>query len=229
MCYNITTYYNIKENIVEALSVLFIVGSMWFWLSAAVLFFVILALSENDHNIMAGAALVGFLAVINFFNPLLISFTFASIILWSVIYFIIGGGWSFIKWFSFLREKADRFEKLKLEWIAEFKEQNPDNILKLTVETNIREVLGKKAAFNFREILTKRNYLLYPDNKILPDSSNNKEKIVTWILYWPTSVFWTILNDPMVRLANWIYNKFGNVYAAIANSVFKNVGVGEDV
>ena len=213
----------------EALSVLFIVGSMWFWLSASVLFFIIMALSESDHNIMAGAALVAFLASINFFNPLMISFTFTSIIMWGAIYFALGGGWSFIKWFSYLKQKADSFEHYKAKWIKKFNDRNPDNEYDLSTKTNIKDTLGAEAAHNFREYLHEKGYLSYQASDIFPSAKNNKEKLVTWILYWPTSLFWTILNDPLVRLANWIYDRFGNVYTAIANHIFKNVGVGDDV
>ena len=38
-------------------------------------------------------------------------------------------------------------------------------------------------------------------------------------------MFWTMLNDPLVRFAEWMYDKFGNLYSKIAKSVFGKVGV----
>lgn len=54
-----------------------------------------------------------------------------------------------------------------------------------------------------------------------PLASRNKGRITAWITYWPLSLAWTFLNDPVKKLVSWIYDKFQSVYVKIEESVYK--------
>jgi hypothetical protein len=55
---------------------------------------------------------------------------------------------------------------------------------------------------------------------IVPQASQNKSKIVAWMAYFPFSFVGTLLNDPIRKLFNSIFNQFKNLYQRMANSIF---------
>jgi hypothetical protein len=50
-----------------------------------------------------------------------------------------------------------------------------------------------------------------------------KSRLVGWIIYWPFSGLWTIINDPVRRIAQGIYSHIETLLQKISNSVFKDV------
>lgn len=48
--------------------------------------------------------------------------------------------------------------------------------------------------------------------------SNNKDRISAWMMYWPFSFVWYILNDPIVAFYNFLYYKLQGVYNSISES-----------
>lgn len=54
----------------------------------------------------------------------------------------------------------------------------------------------------------------------IPQASKNKSKIIAWMAYWPFSFIGTLLNDPIRKLFNSIFNEFKELYQKMANSIF---------
>jgi hypothetical protein len=50
-----------------------------------------------------------------------------------------------------------------------------------------------------------------------------KSKICSWILYWPFSATWNLLEDVVVK----IYHSLGGVYDKITKSILKSSGISE--
>ena len=210
----------------ETLALLFVFGSVGFGILSLLMFLLILALTENNHNIWAGLFIMIFAVIVNSVNPLIMSFSIYTILISTLGYFIIGGCWSFVKWFNLVKRKLTKYSELKDEWIIIFNKSNPDNILKLNTQTNITAVLGPVAASTFEKYLVLNGYSQpHHGLDIVPLAANNKEKLVNWIIFWPTSLVWTAINEPIAKIATWMYNKFSNVYTNISRSIFGNVGV----
>ncbi len=55
----------------------------------------------------------------------------------------------------------------------------------------------------------------------IPQASDNKGKIIAWMIYWPFSLVGTLLNDPVRKLFNLIFDQFKNLYQKMADSIFK--------
>jgi len=47
-----------------------------------------------------------------------------------------------------------------------------------------------------------------------------KSTVLVWIGYWPFSLVWTLLNDPLKRLVHWIYDELLRVYQRITDHVW---------
>lgn len=214
----------------EWLLALFLITSpLFFWGWAVIFFFVIMAFEENEKNLFAFISLGAFVALAIYSPVVSLSFEPLTWVMWAVVYYVAGGIWSFIKWFSYLTTRADKFAEIKLDYIRKLNKNEPssENLL-----VDIKTVIPEDSIRDFKQFLKNQDwsfsYISYDQHDcgsnnlddIIPLASQHKEKIVTWILWWPTSAFWTILNDPLLRLANWMYARFQGMYTRIANKVF---------
>jgi len=48
--------------------------------------------------------------------------------------------------------------------------------------------------------------------------SEHKDKVSAWMMYWPFSFSWYILNDPIVNFYNFLYHKLQGIYNSISES-----------
>lgn len=55
---------------------------------------------------------------------------------------------------------------------------------------------------------------------IPPSPGKNKARITGWMLYWPWSAFWTLLNDPIKRLYRFIFQALTKMMTAMSEAVF---------
>ena len=53
--------------------------------------------------------------------------------------------------------------------------------------------------------------------------SDYKTKIIGWMAYWPISAVWTLLNDPLRRLYDAIYNGIAASLQAISDKAFSGL------
>ncbi len=56
-----------------------------------------------------------------------------------------------------------------------------------------------------------------------PTFTRRKSLISLWIGYWPVSVVWTLINDPITKLINFIFSQLRGMYESIAQHVFKDL------
>lgn len=54
--------------------------------------------------------------------------------------------------------------------------------------------------------------------------NEHKARIFGWIFYWPTSAAWTLVNDPIRRLFNFIYDRISGGLQKIADAAMAKVG-----
>jgi hypothetical protein len=54
------------------------------------------------------------------------------------------------------------------------------------------------------------------------------QKIIHWMLYWPISGIWTILNDPLRTAFEYLYEYFGKTYDRITASFIKQISKQDD-
>lgn len=55
-----------------------------------------------------------------------------------------------------------------------------------------------------------------------PTPDNFKARITAWIVYWPPSLFWTLLNDPLRRIGRMIYEGVAGILKRISDSAWKD-------
>ncbi|MBU1179759.1 hypothetical protein KJ885_02345 [Patescibacteria group bacterium] len=188
------------------------VGGVLFWILLSVVCLLLIVAVEFERpgwatvSVIATFLLLGFFGDFNVWlavkgNPLIaLGFFFA--------YVVVGVLWSFGKWWFFVRNKRDEYEECKARFLRDKGIENtsvvPDN-------------LKKEWSQQFGRYATRDYY----GGK--PKARENKARILTWMIYWPWSMFWTLINDPIKRFFKFIYERLQKVYQKIADSVYKGV------
>lgn len=130
---------------------------------------------------------------------------------WIPVYVLeyVGAGviWSFFKWWSYLmgfrrsyREARDRFLRIRGA------EPYTTDDMKRHFSSNLRA-----SSKYYSDILHLRK----------PQAHDNKARIVAWIGFWPFSFVGTLLNDPVRRLCEFVFNQLRGTYQRLANRIFR--------
>lgn len=206
-------------------------GTIWFWGLDLLLFGILIALTENDHDGWAFLAVAVFVGTLQWIGSINIFADPWSLAMWIGVYAVVGVAYSFIKWISLLYQKKDQLLVVKKGWCKLWNDSNSSP--QFGVDDAIPP--GTDEWENFKGYVSRSHY--HPNPKtywadgpktaedLFPDWAEYKGKLVKWIIWWPMSAFWTLLSDPIARFANWVVLRFRNVYKAIATRIFKNVTV----
>jgi hypothetical protein len=111
-------------------------------------------------------------------------------------YFLIGTLWGIIKWIVYVKNQVDEIKE-KFRLYCEY--------------TKIPEDASSWNAYKQSSRIS-----LDP-----PRISSHKEVFFGWILFWPLSFIYTILNDTIRKICNKIYNLMASKLQAISNRIYK--------
>jgi hypothetical protein len=125
----------------------------------------------------------------------------------------VGVGWSFVKWFSYLMSFRDAFHEQKDAFCLK---NGLDS--KVQVPEDKMEAFERHLASNVGWSTAHRGQLLSMER---PRASKNKARITAWASFWPFSVVGTVLNDPIRRLFNFLFNQFKALYQKMSDWVFR--------
>lgn len=127
-------------------------------------------------------------------------------------YVALGVGWSFVKWFSYLMSFRDKYREVKERFLN-------------TKGLNPAGQVPEEMMVEYKNWLVS-TYGRWPDKEMRqiqllerPKASNNKSAILAWMTLWPFSFIGTVLNDPIRRLFNFLFNSFKKSYQALADRV----------
>jgi hypothetical protein len=149
----------------------------------------------------------GFLQLFTDIKPLsyLIEHPFFSVIA-PVVYLILGPAWIRIKWGSFTSDIARKVNDWKLLHKDEkFDDEGRRNDRNGEVRPNN---LHKAAA-------------VYLSLKSIPlKVGDYKGLLFGWLFFWPVSLAWTVLNDPLRRIFNFIYDRCAVMLQEVSDKAF---------
>lgn len=131
----------------------------------------------------------------------------------------VGIVWSFIKWFSYLMSFRDAFRTQKE---AFFKSKGLDGLLATAPVPAEHQAAFKEFIQNNVRWTGEHRAQLYEMER--PRASKNKSRITAWASFWPFSLVGTLLNDPVRRLFNLLFNWFKALYQQMSDWVFRNDG-----
>lgn len=189
---------------------IFTLGTISFWIFTIVAFLVIIGCLEYERGdvatfvfIIAGFFL-SFFNQFNIFKWIIINWQLT--LLFCGIYFLAGTVWAFIKWYFYLHNQKDAYNDAKEEIFRQY------NVKSLTEVSN--EKLSNWEFDQLRKL------------SVVPSAKGKKGTILMWMIYWPASTVWTIINDPVRKVFRIIYQKISGGFDKIAKKIFSDV---EDV
>ncbi len=180
---------------------LFVMGTWTFWVTTLIAFGLLTYFVEEEYGPSSFACFVIYATLIwacngahNVFDTLQQSF--GIVCLYALLYFVVGVVWATCKYY--------------------FKNLSISIIMKRTKAT-------KKFHYEEHERLSKndqwKSYIasdLSREQRKFLELGVDKGSIVIWMVYWPVSAFWTILNDP-------IKNGFNYLYDSLLVGLFKGI------
>src|SRR3989344_2984528 len=175
----------------EVLLTLFVFGSVWFWLLLIATSGFLCVFSEHKKGLWATFFL--FVTLLLFFSGNFGVLVFLkenpfTVLLSVVGYFVLGAVWSYFKWDLYLEDEKEVYEEFKKEWT------NKDGTWK-------------------REDDAKNTYPYLQMKHIVENGAlGEKERIVTWMAFWPWSFVWTFINDFVLKIFNRIFRFMRGLY-----------------
>lgn len=175
-------------------------GTLWFWLLVAIasiliIFFLETALDEEYKDTGGGtpATIVIFIGI--------------------GLYYFFGSRQDIYDFFSYLRDypfyalgRVGAYIGIGIIWSIFkwyfFLQNKKDYFLKK------KEREGKNFEFDARDI---------------PQAKRNKSRIITWMSYWPFSMLWTLINEPVKKTFRFIYSKIEGLFQKMSNSTFNDL------
>lgn len=199
---------------------LFAFGAPLFWFAVFLFFCAMVWCIEDESNIAAAITLVVGVFVIWWLSghgvPSMVWVVdhLLYLVLSVLAYVAIGSAWGVLKWWFFLHNRADDYEARKVEYQQAFKEY--------TREMDARADANRKANPQWVDTRQYTDYKSYLQDRyhFPPLPSENKSRIMLWMVWWPWSAIWTLLNDPLKRLYRFVYQRLVSVYTRMSYAVF---------
>jgi hypothetical protein len=106
--------------------------------------------------------------------------------------------WAILKWWLFVRDNSIRYDEILASYMKLYPEL-PSSTANWTVEQKV----------DWEEYFSRNSYQYddyeYTKVEFCPRASDHRADIMTWMIFWPWSVIWTVVNDPVRRLARNLY------------------------
>jgi hypothetical protein len=187
----------------------FAVGAFGFYLLLFLLFVLITAFEENDKDISALITLIAGFAFCQWVCHLQVFHWIGHHILGTIgyvlLYFAFGGLWGLFKWVLFLRTRLEDYKRVK-EGFSAWKEASP--AWKGKEYTALKDFLQERGATGMMKPPQVRDY---------------KGKVTHWMTYWPFSLIWFLIHDPITRFFKTLFNFMSGTFQSISNRMFASV------
>lgn len=193
------------------------------FICAAILFGIVLMLVavEQEKPGWATLSLITALACLWFFGGINVLHLAKAHPLYALLsiagYFVAGTLWSFAKWWFFLRNRRARYFEMRdifmqkkglktwdPSFTTEFHKGSHDPVTNMTIAMP---------------------YGLYELDRVRarPRVRDHASAILIWMMYWPWSATWTIINDPVRNFFKAIFKLIQSLYEDLSKSVYSDI------
>ncbi len=216
-------------------------GTLWFWLLLATVSCILFALIENERFVWATVVLAVTVGALYLFGDVnLVGAVFrhpteAGLVVLG--YFLAGTLWGVIKWWFYVQRERRHYEEFKAEWLEARRVSGV--VVPPELRKEFREAVGQRFDKSWSDRYYHPAYRSGQDDDrkeepaevpmpcIVPKARDHKAQILGWMIYWPWSLIWTLINDPVKRAFKWIYHQIQDLLQKISDRAFK--GTEEDL
>lgn len=184
------------------------IGSIGFWIGLAVFGIIISELSDRDKGI--NATIVAIIVFLGWFwleniDPARWIAENPKIAILAILGYIVTGVlWGVLKWWLYCIGVRRNIEALAKEFRQQYK-LGPD----ADIQKEWQSYLWRHTS----------------SDSIEPSAHKNKSRIILWMSYWPCSMLWTLINDPVRRIFLYEYYLLGKLFQDISNAIFKDFDI----
>ena len=198
---------------------LFVVGTFWFWALLIAWIFIVGAFLSQEviRGAVATTVIAALLLIFCGSNP------FPYIIdhpLMTLMYvggfFVAGGLWSIVKWGSFCSSKRRRYFTERDAFLD--RHNIKANSIPRSHLVEWSQYLNELSHYDCKGICEFRTGGL--------KASSRKSLITSWIMWWPISLIWTFIDDPIRRICHWVRRRLTKIYNYISTRSAR--GMAED-
>lgn len=189
----------------------FALGTFWFWVLLAVETVVIICLIEWGKGTFATLSLVATLLLLHFLGGVnLAGYVLEhpiTVLTIALGYFAAGTVWAITKWWFHVHEQRARYDEARQQFsqLHGLAGSIPDKLRPQWVE--------------FLEVQGSGRHRI----EVRPRAREHKARILTWMTYWPWSLTWTVLNDPVRKAFLYIYRQIQDHLQEISDRAFRGV------
>jgi len=139
-------------------------------------------------------------------------------------YAVAGIVWSAPKWWFYVRKIRDEYLLLLDLYKTEHKIPAEVSIINATY-TNHGAIPDESMEIPHMPDWQRyyNDYSFYGVTEFPPLASQNKSRIITWMMCWPWSALWTLIDEPFKRFFNFVFENLKGVYQSISESAFSGV------
>ena len=193
----------------DALMGILAVGGLFFWVFTAVAVLLVLASLEKERGGWATFIVLAFLVGLQVFSDFK-PFTWIAenpvmFIMGLGAYIVIGVAWTFFRWYLFSLSAKEAYADVRAKFVKRLKVPFDVRIHKADLANHV----GQSYDFTRR----------YKSIPLQP--GQHLHRIWIWMVFWPLDGIWTIINDPVVRLFRFIYNRISGALTHIGRRRFK--------
>jgi hypothetical protein len=192
---------------------IFLAGSLWFWLLLAAATVLVLVLLEWEQGGLATLTFLATLLLLQFLGDLNIYGYVIdhplTVALGVVGYFSLGTLWAIARWWFYVREQRSGYDELRSAFLR---------VHRLEPQGPMPEGLQHQWQ-RCMELATRNGRRL----DVRPLTARHKADILRWMSYWPWSFSWTMLKDPVRKAFLMIYHNIAEHLQEISDRAFEGV------
>ena len=182
------------------------IGTVWFWFVIAAACVIMIAAIEFENVGLATISMIVTLATLGYWGDFNVLTYAREHPPWAIGvvagYFLAGTVWAVCKWWFYVRRKLEKYGEAR-------------DIFFRTNDLPSGPVPEEdKVRF--------RDHLQYHECGV-PQVGEEKSRIMTWMAYWPWSMVWTIVNDPIRKIFRHIFKSIQEFLQRISDRVFRDV------
>lgn len=190
-----------KTAIAGVLVASLVLGSLWFWVLVAAAIVALFTFIDHDDGIGATGTLIAFFLIQQLFGDFkvfsYVKFHPARTAELLIAYFLAGTLWAIAKWWFHVREERAKYDEKRASFLRG-QELEPSDGIPEDLKAKWAEWAPKK-----------------------PNVSDSKERILRWMSFWPWSMVWTLINDPIKKAFRAIYRYIQKLLQLIVDKAFE--------
>lgn len=207
-------------------------GSLTFWLLSLGLCGVVVAAVENEKGLMATISFLIYLAILQLFSDFNVlnwlSVHLYWVLLAALLYFVVGSIWGIFKWSLFVSKKAseheEKYREVRMNFIRSKMTECPGSkwISQITTPITLETPIPETLKIQWQQYINTDTWL-FKDCSPAISPKEHKSTILTWMSFWPASLSWTLINDPIRAAFRHIYAFISGTLENIARKAFADL------